>query len=79
MTTSSALHPGEFYAVVTRNARRSDTLVYLGTVDDVVLRYPWPGIAIDENFLVETIVDHVLFGAPLLINDGYIVNHEGQG
>lgn len=61
--------------MVTRNARRSDTLVYLGTVDDVVLRYPWPGIAIDENFLVETIVDHVLFGAPLLINDGYIVNH----
>lgn len=58
-----------------KKARPSDSLVYLGTIDDVVLRFPWPGISIDENFLIETILDHVLFGAPILINDGYLVNH----
>lgn len=58
-----------------RARRASDTLVYLGTIDDVVLRHPWPDIAIGPDFLTDTIIDHVLFGAPLLINDGYLVNH----
>lgn len=58
-----------------RTPRPADTLVYLGTIDDVVLRHPWQDIPIGENFLIETIVDHVLFGMPLLINDGYLVNH----
>ncbi len=56
-------------------ARNSDTLVYLGTVDDKVLDYPWPNIEIGRNFLIDTILDHVLFGAPMLINDGYLINH----
>lgn len=52
-----------------------DSLVYLGTVDDVVLRFPWSNINIGKNFLIETILDHVIFGNPLLINDGYLINH----
>lgn len=55
--------------------RDEDTLVYLGTIDDVLLRHPWRDIAIGENFLVDTIVDHVIFGEPMLINDGYLINH----
>lgn len=56
-------------------ARAADTLTYVGTLDDQVLQYPWPGIPIQENFLIDTIIDHVLFGMPMLINDGYLVNH----
>ncbi|MGV6858637.1 MAG: hypothetical protein ACWA5X_06640 [bacterium] len=52
-----------------------DRLVYLGTIDDVLLRFPWRDLPVAEGFFRETLIDHVLFGNPLLINDGYLVNH----
>lgn len=58
--------------------RASDTLAYIGTLDDVVERFPWKGFEVGlrrPDFLLETIVEHVLFGAPMLFNDGYLVNH----
>ncbi|MDX2142884.1 MAG: hypothetical protein SFV19_05990 [Rhodospirillaceae bacterium] len=54
----------------------SNGLVYLGTIDDVVLRFPWPGTNVKrKNFLINTILDHAFFGNALLINDGYLINH----
>jgi len=61
--------------VTQKRARESDTFTYIGTIDDVVLRYPWSGIPIGADFLNDTIIDHVLFGTPMLINDGYLINH----
>lgn len=50
------------------------SLTYLGTFDDVVVRYPWP-VAVSQAYLKAMIVRHALFGGRLLLNDGYLVSH----
>ena len=46
-------------------------MLYLGSLDDVVTRYPWTGQrqALDFN---QTLLNNLLFGEPCLINDGYV-------
>src|SRR5688500_14780641 len=51
-------------------------LTYYGLLDDFALRHNYNGVArssVDE--LNGDLIMAVLFGDPLLINDGYILNH----
>lgn len=46
---------------------------YFGTLDDVVLKYPWR-FKVDTNYLNYSLAYQVITGRPVLINDGYLVN-----
>jgi hypothetical protein len=48
--------------------------VYLGTIDDVVKRFPWK-FAITPSYLDYTLRRHLLSGHHVLLNDGYLINH----
>lgn len=48
---------------------------YLGTLDDVVNRYPWR-FKMDEARMNQSLVLQLVTGRPVLLNDGYIVNNE---
>ena len=50
------------------------SLTYMGSFDDQVAKYPWKA-NIDEQYLFQTLVRHTLFGTPIALNDGYLVNH----
>lgn len=47
---------------------------YLGTIDDVVQRYPWR-FKITQDLLNHSLATQLIDGRPLLINDGYLVLH----
>lgn len=49
-------------------------LNYLGTIDDVVERYPWR-FKYDTSRLNHSLAVQLLVGRPILLNDGYLVNH----
>ena len=49
-------------------------LSYLGTVDDVVLRYPW-NFTISKARLEHSLAVQIITGSPVLINDGYFILH----
>jgi hypothetical protein len=46
---------------------------YAGTLDDVLLRYPWPNVKVTRRNLDLQLFYSVATGTPLLINDGYLV------
>jgi hypothetical protein len=51
--------------------------VFLGTVDDVVLRHPWGwGFLVTDDFLDRMLAEIAIVGEPTLINDGYLLNSE---
>lgn len=47
---------------------------YMGVFDDMVQKYPWP-VNIDDQYLMQTVIRHVLFGGRILLNDGYLAMH----
>ena len=47
---------------------------YLGTIDDMVVKYPWR-FKVTEKSLNHSLAIHLLDGHPILINDGYLVQH----
>ncbi len=55
-------------------APKSDGFVYLGTFDDVVQRYPWR-FQVDDRYLRSTLARQAIEGRPVLLNDGYLINH----
>lgn len=50
-------------------------MLYLGSLDDVVTRFPWTGQRQALGFN-QTLLNNLLFGSPCLINDGYVVQSE---
>jgi hypothetical protein len=46
---------------------------YAGALDDMVVWYPWPKISISRDSLNERLAHSVVVGAPLLLNDGYLL------
>jgi hypothetical protein len=48
---------------------------YDGTMDDMVVSYPWPGIPVSKarKSLDAQLVYSVVTGTPMLLNDGYLV------
>ena len=49
-------------------------LTYLGTLDDVVQRYPW-NIEIGLQQFNQMLIRKALLGEKIIINDGYLLNH----
>jgi hypothetical protein len=49
-------------------------LMYLGTVDDVVFRYPW-NFTLSKARLEHSLAVQIITGSPVLINDGYFALH----
>lgn len=49
-------------------------LTYLGTLDDVVQRYPW-NIEIGQQQFNQMLIRKALLGEKIIINDGYLLNH----
>lgn len=47
---------------------------YYGSIDDVVHRYPWK-FKLTSQRLFHSMAAQVIDGRPLLLNDGYLVNH----
>lgn len=47
---------------------------YLGTIDDVAVRYPWR-FKLTESALNHSLLTQVIDGRPVLLNDGYLVQH----
>lgn len=48
---------------------------YLGLIDDAVGRYPWPGTG-PSLPLDDVLFQYLLFGATLIVNDGYVVAND---
>ncbi len=54
----------------------NNKVAYLGILDDFALRYDLPGACSkDINNLNQILLTQAFIGPPLLINDGYFVNH----
>ena len=51
-----------------------DCFTYLGILDDEVERYPFQ-TTIDQNYIFRSLLKSVFFGGPLLLNDGYLLQH----
>lgn len=49
-------------------------LTYLGTLDDVVQRYPW-NIEMGQQQFNQMLIRKALLGEKIIINDGYLLNH----
>ena len=49
-------------------------LTYLGTLDDVVQRYPW-NIEMGQQQFNQMLIRKALLGEKVIINDGYLLNH----
>ena len=49
-------------------------LTYLGTLDDVVQRYPW-SIDMGQQQFNQMLIRKALLGEKVIINDGYLLNH----
>ncbi|WP_166424458.1 hypothetical protein [Paraglaciecola sp. 20A4] len=49
-------------------------LTYLGTLDDVVQRYPWK-IEMGQQQFNQMLIRKALLGEKVIINDGYLLNH----
>jgi hypothetical protein len=47
---------------------------YLGTIDDMVVKYPWR-FNVTEKSLNHSLVIQLIDGRPILLNDGYLVQH----
>ncbi len=47
---------------------------YLGTIDDVAVRFPWR-FKLTESALNQSLLTQVIDGRPVLLNDGYLVQH----
>jgi hypothetical protein len=47
---------------------------YLGTIDDVAVRFPWR-FKLTESALNHSLLMQVIDGRPVLLNDGYLVQH----
>ncbi len=54
--------------------RNRRTATYIGTLDDMALKYPW-NFQMGEDFLNREIFRSVVLGREILINDGYLINH----
>ncbi|MCF2949293.1 hypothetical protein L0668_14335 [Paraglaciecola aquimarina] len=52
----------------------TQTFTYLGTVDDVVQRYPWEMDMGTQQFN-QMLIRKALLGEKVIINDGYLLNH----
>ena len=52
---------------------------YDGTMDDMVTKYPWPGIPVSntKDSLGTQLTHSVVKGTPMLLNDGYLVFNQG--
>ena len=50
------------------------SLTYVGTLDDVVERFPWQFDA-DINYFNQLLVRKAILGEKILINDGYLLNN----
>ena len=53
----------------------ADGFNYLGTIDDVVLRYPWQ-FEMTKDRLEYSLIVQLINGRPVLLNDGYLLQHE---
>jgi len=51
----------------------SSEYTYLGTLDDMVAKYPW-GYSINFRFLNTTLASSALFGNKVILPDGYLMN-----
>jgi hypothetical protein len=49
-------------------------LTYLGTLDDVVLRFPWE-FETGQHAFNQMLIRKALLGEKVIINDGYLLNH----
>lgn len=49
-------------------------ITYLGSLDDVVQRYPW-NITVDLTHFNQMLIRKALLGEKVIINDGYLLNH----
>lgn len=47
---------------------------YLGTIDDVAVRFPWR-FKLTESALNHSLITQLVDGRPVLLNDGYLVHH----
>lgn len=47
---------------------------YLGTIDDVAVRFPWR-FKLTESALNHSLITQLIDGRPVLLNDGYLVQH----
>lgn len=47
---------------------------FLGTIDDVVLRYPWK-FQVDDKYFRYSLASQLLSGRKVLLHDGYLINH----
>lgn len=47
---------------------------YLGTIDDMVKKYPWR-FKVTEDYFNHSLVVQIINGKPILINDGYLMLH----
>ena len=47
---------------------------YLGTIDDVAVRFPWR-FNLTESALNHSLITQLIDGRPVLLNDGYLVQH----
>jgi hypothetical protein len=52
-----------------------DGFNYLGTIDDVVVRYPWQ-FKINKKRLEHSLATQLINGRPIVLNDGYLLQHE---
>jgi hypothetical protein len=52
----------------------SEGFNYLGTIDDVAVRFPWR-FTLTESALNHSLITQLIDGRPILLNDGYLVQH----
>lgn len=47
---------------------------YLGTIDDMVEKYPWR-FNVTKDYFNHSLIVQIINGRPILINDGYLMLH----
>lgn len=48
---------------------------FLGVADDMVSKYPWQ-INIDSNYINNSLIKSLVYGYPVLVNDGHLILNE---
>lgn len=54
---------------------RDALYTYVGTFDDIVIRYPWR-FRIDADYIQYCLAFHWITGRKILLNDGYLLNND---
>lgn len=67
------MNNGDRRLSASHSSSQQGSYTYLGTVDDVVFRYPWD-IPVDLKYLNDLLLRKAVMGERIVLNDGYLLN-----